>query len=58
MIIDLKIARDLNLEIEQAMPAEQGEHMIEERDAGLDGGNPGAIDHQIDGNSCLRRLAL
>jgi hypothetical protein len=58
MIIDLEIATDFNLEIEQAMPAEQGEHMIEKRDAGLDGGSAGPIDHQVDGDSCLCRLAL
>jgi hypothetical protein len=45
MIIDLEISPHLNLEIEQAMLAEQGEHMIEERDTGLDGGSAGAIDH-------------
>ena len=58
MIVHLQISADIDLEIEQAVLAEESEHMIEERDAGLDGGSAGAIDHEVDRDISFRRLSL
>ena len=52
--IDMQVALRLDLEVEQGVPSECGQHVVEEADAGGNPGAPGAIETQRQGD---RRLA-
>src|SRR4029077_19627874 len=56
--VDLEVALRFDTEVEAGVLAELLEHVIEERDAGGDGGRAAAVDdeHQVDGG--LLRLAF
>jgi len=57
MEIHLDIADGFQLEIEQPVFGKQREHVVEKRDAGIDGGNPRAVDVQREFDLGLRGLA-
>lgn len=58
VVIDFDIALGGEVEIEESVFCEEGEHVIEKSDAGGDAGNAGAIDKQGELDRCLGGFAL
>ena len=50
MLVDIEIAARLHAEIEEAVAREDVEHVVEERDAGIDLGLAATVDVQLDGD--------
>src|SRR5665811_617466 len=46
--VDLEVALGVDFQVEKTMLGEQGEHVIEETDAGVDAGLAGAVDVKPD----------
>jgi hypothetical protein len=51
MGVNFQIASTSQGQINHGMFGEQAQHMVEEGDAGVEGGFPGAVDVQPDGDS-------
>jgi hypothetical protein len=57
MKIDFDVALDFEVEIEKSVLGQQGQHVVEKRDAGLDVGFAGTVDIELEGNVGLTGLA-
>src|SRR5262245_51431895 len=58
MKVDLQITTNVDLEIEQAMLAEERQHVVKKRNSGLNGGRTRPINNDFDRNVGICYLAL
>lgn len=53
MVIDIEIATRLEVEVKKPIACERGEHMVEERNAGVDVADPTALKRERDLDICF-----
>jgi hypothetical protein len=53
-----KVAVAFQLQINHSVPGKQRKHVVEERDAGFDGGFAPAVEVELDGDFRFQRVAL
>lgn len=58
MGVHFEVAFAAEAEVHYGVAGEKGQHVVEEGDAGLDGGFAGAVDVEAHGDSCFRGLAI
>ena len=60
VLVDMQVARHLDVDVEEAMPREELQHVVEEADAGRDLGLAGAVEWIVTATSvsAVRRLTL